>query len=102
MKKFDKYQILFSLLLPAIAASFILRPTSSQSAPSSSIPSAQVGNLIWDQTEMNIADVKAYASATGFVSAAEQNGGGLSYEAGFVQKPGWTWKMPYGVVAGDL
>ena len=50
---------------------------------------------------MNIGDVKGFA-ATGFVSVAEKKGGGLSYEAGFVQKPGWTWKTPYGVSAGDL
>ncbi len=37
---------------------------------------------------MTIGDVKAFAAATGFVSAAEKKGGGLSYEAGFVQKPG--------------
>ena len=50
---------------------------------------------------MNITDVKVYSSATGFVSAAEKKGGGLSYEGGFVQKSGWTWKMPYGVPAKD-
>jgi hypothetical protein len=32
--------------------------------------------------------VKTFADATGFVSQAEKNGGGLSYEAGFVKKPG--------------
>ncbi|WP_114636698.1 SUMF1/EgtB/PvdO family nonheme iron enzyme [Polynucleobacter necessarius] len=25
----------------------------------------------------------------------------LSYESGFVQKPGWTWRTPYGVPAQD-
>ena len=49
---------------------------------------------------MTIGDVKGFA-ATGFVSAAEKKGGGLNYESGFVQKPGWTWKTPYGVPAGD-
>ena len=102
MKKFDFYQILFGILLTVIAAYFMLRPSQGQSAPSSSIPTIQIGNLIWDQTEMNIADVKAFAQATGFVSTAQKNGGGLSYEAGFVQKPGWNWMMPYGVQAGDL
>jgi len=101
MKKFDFTAILFGLLLSAIAAYFMLRPSPSQSAPASSIPTVQIGNLIWDQTEMNIGDVKGFAT-TGFVSAAEKKGGGLSYEAGFVQKPGWTWKTPYGVPASDL
>lgn len=45
---------------------------------------------------------KKFASATGFISAAEKKGGGLTYEGGFVQKPGWTWKTPYGVPAKDV
>jgi sulfatase modifying factor 1 len=102
MKKFDFYQILFGILLSAIALYFLLRPSASQSTPLSSIPTMQIGNFVWDQTEMTIGDVKTFAVATGFVSAAEKKGGGLSYEAGFVQKSGWTWKTPYGVSAGDL
>jgi hypothetical protein len=50
MKKFDFTAILFGLLLTAIAVYFMLRPSSSQSAPASSIPKVQIGNLIWDQT----------------------------------------------------
>ncbi len=101
MKKFDIFPVLFGLLLTAIAAYFMLRSSPAESAPTSSIPTVQVGNLIWDQTEMTIADVKSYAVATGFVSTAEKKGGGLSYEGGFVQKPGWTWRTPYGVLAKD-
>lgn len=71
------------------------------SSPKSTIPNIKIGSLIWDQTEMTIADVKIFASETGFRSQAEKNGGGLSYEAGFVKKSGWTWKMPYGVNAND-
>ena len=99
MKKFDFLSILFGLLLSVIALYFMLRPSTATSAPSSTIPVVKVGNLSWDQTEMTIADVKVFADATGFVSQAEKNGGGLSYEAGFVKKPGWTWKAPYGVPA---
>ncbi len=102
MKKFDFYQILFGILLSAIALYLLLRPSASQGTPLSSIPTMQIGNFVWDQTEMTIGDVKTFAVATGFVSAAEKKGGGLSYDAGFVQKPGWTWKTPYGVSAGDL
>ncbi|QWE01770.1 SUMF1/EgtB/PvdO family nonheme iron enzyme [Polynucleobacter sp. JS-JIR-II-b4] len=99
MKKFDVFPIIFGVLLSFVASYFMLRSTLSQGASISTIPTVQIGNLIWDQTEMNIADVKMYASSTEFVSAAEKMGGGLSYESGFVQKPGWTWKAPYGVLA---
>jgi formylglycine-generating enzyme required for sulfatase activity len=101
MKKFDILPILFSVLLSVIALYFMLRSSTETSAPVSTISTVKVGNLSWDQTEMTIADMKAFASATEFVSAAEKNGGGLSYESGFVKKPGWTWKTPYGVPAKD-
>jgi formylglycine-generating enzyme required for sulfatase activity len=101
MKKFDIVSIFFGLMLTAIAAYFMLRSSPSQSAPASSIPTVQIGNLIWDQTEMTIADVKTFSNSTGFISQAEKNGGGLSYESGFIKKPGWTWKTPYGVLAKD-
>jgi len=67
----------------------------------STIPVVKIGSLLWDQTEMTIADVKIFAATIAFISLAEKNGGGLSYEAGFVKKPGWTWKTPYGVIASD-
>jgi hypothetical protein len=77
----------------------MLKLSTATSAPASTITVVQVGNVSWDQTEMTIADMKIFASGTGFVSQAEKNGGGLTYESGFVKKPGWTWKTPYGVSA---
>ena len=67
----------------------------------STIPSLEVHGILWDQHEMTIGEVKRYATATGFQSAAEKAGGGTSYELGFVKKPGWTWRTPYGVAAAD-
>ena len=101
MKKVDIYQIIFGLILTIVALYFMLRPSSGSAAPVSNIPIVSIGNVVWDQTEMTIEGVKAFANSTGFVSQAEKNGGGLSYEAGFVKKPGWTWKTPYGVTPKD-
>ena len=67
----------------------------------SSIPTVEINGILWDQHEMTIGEVKRFANATGFLSAAEKAGGGTSYELGFVKKPGWTWRTPYGVPAGD-
>ena len=101
MKKFDILSILFGVLLSVIALYFMLRPATATSAPLSTVSVVKLGNVSWDQTEMTVADVKTFANATGFVSQAEKNGGGLSYETGFVKKPGWTWRAPYGVPAKD-
>jgi formylglycine-generating enzyme required for sulfatase activity len=115
MKKFDILPIVFGVLLSVIALYFMLRPTATTAAttaapatapattstPISTIPTIRIGDVIWDQTEMTVADTKTVANATGFVSQAEKNGGGLSYEGGFVKKPGWSWRAPYGVPAQD-
>ena len=54
-----------------------------------------------DQTEVTVGQFRAFAAETNFVTMAEKNGGGLVYEAGWTQKPGWTWKSPYGTFAKD-
>ncbi len=54
-----------------------------------------------DRTEVTIGAMQAYAKATGFVSAAERAGGGQSFERGWVQRKGWTWRTPFGKPASD-
>ena len=61
----------------------------------------QVGPLEWDAHEVTIGQVKAFANATGFVSQAERAGGGTVFESGWTYKPGWTWRLPFGVAARD-
>lgn len=57
-----------------------------------------INNLLFDQTEVTIADFASYVESTGVITSAEKNGGGLVYEAGFVRKPNWNWKTPFGNV----
>ena len=45
-----------------------------------------------DRTEVSIAQFARYVQATGTVTAAEKAGGGSTYEGGWVQRPGWTWR----------
>jgi formylglycine-generating enzyme len=52
-----------------------------------------------DRTEVTIAQFKAFADATGAVTAAEKAGGGSTYEAGWEQRRGWTWRTPFGLPA---
>lgn len=59
-------------------------------------PQQRVDKLLWDVHEVTVGHVQTYAAATGFVSQAERAGGGMVYEAGWVQKKGWTWREPYG------
>jgi sulfatase modifying factor 1 len=53
-----------------------------------------------DRTELSVGQFRRFAQATALVTAAEREGG-LVYEAGWVRKPGWTWRTPYGKPAAD-
>ena len=61
----------------------------------------RIGNLEWDIHEVTIGTVKKYASATGFISSGEKEGGSFIYEAGWTRKKDWTWRTPFGVPAKD-
>jgi formylglycine-generating enzyme len=39
---------------------------------------------------------QAFVQATGTVTSAERAGGGSTYEGGWQQRAGWTWRAPYG------
>ena len=54
-----------------------------------------------DRKEVSIAQFARYAQATGTVTAAEKAGGGSTYEGGWVQRKGWTWRTPFGLQASD-
>ncbi len=54
-----------------------------------------------DRTEVSIAQFARYAQASGIVTTAEKAGGGSTYEGGWVQRTGWTWRTPFGLKADD-
>lgn len=59
-----------------------------------------VGRFEIDRTEVTIGAFARYVQATGTVTAAERAGGGSTYEGGWQQRPGWTWRAPYGTPGG--
>ena len=76
---------LLTLLTATVAASADMQP---------------IGRFEIDRTEVTIADFARYVQATGTVTAAERAGGGSTYEGGWQQRPGWTWRAPYGTAGG--
>ena len=54
-----------------------------------------------DRTEVSIAQFVRYAQTTGAWTAAEKSGGGSTYEGGWMQRKGWTWRTPFGLPAND-
>lgn len=59
-------------------------------------PAWAAGTAAMDRTEVTIGDFAEFATATGTVTSAERSGG-MVFEAGWVTKPGWNWRAPYGV-----
>jgi formylglycine-generating enzyme required for sulfatase activity len=63
---------------------------------------AQVGdkvvlpNFLIDRTEVTIAQFERYVQATGTVTRAEKEGGGVEYVGGWQRRPGWSWRKPDG------
>jgi formylglycine-generating enzyme required for sulfatase activity len=73
--------LLAALALPAAAA------------PVDWVP---VGPIDVARTETTVAQYARLAEATRTVTRAERAGGGQVYEAGWVQRRGWTWRTPFG------
>lgn len=56
----------------------------------------RIGDFAIDRTEVTIGQFRAFATATGLVTAAEKAGGGFEYAGGWVRQPGWSYASPQG------
>jgi formylglycine-generating enzyme len=55
-----------------------------------------IGGFSIDRTEVTIGQFQKYVDATKTVTAAERAGGGSTFESGWEQRKGWTWRTPFG------
>ena len=78
-----------------------LANSSGASAAEASDEMQLISGFLIDKTEITIGQFARFARATGTVTKAENEGGGLVYAAGWEQKAGWTWRTPYGLPALD-
>jgi hypothetical protein len=53
------------------------------------------------RTETTVGQFQRFADATRLTTLAERLGGGQVYEAGWVKKPGWHWRTPFGGKPGS-
>jgi formylglycine-generating enzyme len=61
----------------------------------------RIGAFALDRTEVTIGQFRAFARATGLTTAAEREGGGFDFSAGWTRRPGWTYERPQGQPGGD-
>lgn len=64
--------------------------------PRTGIDWQPVGAFEIARTETTVGQFRRFVEATGTTTRAERLGGGEVYEAGWVRKPGWHWRTPFG------
>ena len=60
-----------------------------------------IDNFAIDRTEVTIARFRRVYPAAARHTRAEQAGGGVEYNGGWVQRPRWVWHAPYGQPGAD-
>lgn len=89
-------------LAATLAVAALLAPAAGRASPGTETPMQRIGDRFEiDRTEVTIGQFRRFAQATGFTSQAERAGGGSTFEGGWVQRPGWTWRAPYGSPGDD-
>lgn len=79
-----------------------LLPLLIATAATASEPSWQpLGTILMARTETTVGQFRRFAEATGRVTEAERRGGGQEFDGGWQQRPGWTWRTPFGRPAAD-
>lgn len=58
-----------------------------------------MGPFSIDPTEVTVAEFAAYAARRDVMTAAETEGGGFEWGAGWERRSGWTFRTPYGADA---
>lgn len=91
----------FSLIgFPLVFTHIALRaqPSAAQHPDRTSVAWSKVdmGSFTIDQTEVTIGQFADFANRKNMVTAAERDGGGFEYSAGWTRRPGWTFRSPYG------
>ncbi|MCX7324014.1 MAG: formylglycine-generating enzyme family protein [Hyphomicrobiales bacterium] len=84
------------LALAALLGHADVQPASAQTPDS-----VRLGSYAIDRTEVSIGQFRRHAQVKGLVTAAEREGGGFEFAAGWTRRPGWTFQAPQGRPGAD-
>lgn len=56
----------------------------------------RIGSFEIDKTEVTVAQFASFADRTGLLTAAEREGGGFEWGAGWERREGWNFRKPFG------
>lgn len=83
-------------VVPALASLALLQAQAAGSQETrSGIDWQPVGTFLIARTETTVGQFRRFVDATGTMTRAERQGGEV-YEVGWVRKPGWDWRTPFG------
>jgi sulfatase modifying factor 1 len=86
----------------SLAMAGIVLAASAEATPApSTADRVKIAAFSIDRTEVTIGAFRRFREANGTKTAAERDGGGFEYAAGWTRRPGWTWTTPYGSPAKD-
>jgi len=82
---------LATITMVALASAGATKPVLAQTGDR-----VRVNGFAIDRTEVTITRFRAYAHSNNVVTAAEREGGGFEWGAGWERRPGWTVYRPFG------
>ncbi len=82
------------------AAILLVTGAEANSAPATT-ERVRIAAFAIDRTEVAVGAFRRFLEARATKTAAERDGGGFEYAAGWTRRPGWTWATPYGSPAKD-
>src|SRR5918998_712302 len=85
------------LCFASVAASLTLTDYSVWAAPAETV---LAGNVRLDRTEVTVGAFRAFAASAGLRTAAERDGGGFEFVAGWRRRANWSYLRPYGDSTG--
>ena len=79
-------------------AAMIVTTTPSLAQPPERV---RIGSFALDRTEVTIGQFRAFVRATTLTTAAEREGGGFEFSAGWTRRSGWNYEHPQGQPGAD-
>ncbi|AMJ59940.1 formylglycine-generating enzyme family protein [Bosea sp. PAMC 26642] len=85
----------------ASVASLLLLTMSVEAEGSQGSDRISIGNFAIDRFEVSIGQFRAFAAGRALQTAAEREGGGYEFAAGWTRRKGWTYAAPSGQPGSD-
>jgi formylglycine-generating enzyme len=87
--------------LPSLAFLAAFAAVSATPVAAQTAERMRIGAFAMDRTEVTIGQFRAFARTAGLTTAADREGGGFDFSAGWTRRRGWTFERPQGKPGAD-